>query len=112
MTIHGVSQSTLAPRLLEIEKADDKLLLHVHDQPPATREQIVVPAAALVATLTEASLGPTTLEGTSPVQERRKLLDIEVRRNEVLLWVRPEAGTGWDIAVGFDDLQDALEATM
>jgi hypothetical protein len=37
-------------------------------------------------------------------------LDIEVRRNEVLLTVRP--GDTADIAVGLDDLQDALEGVI
>jgi hypothetical protein len=42
-------------------------------------------------------------------REANKLLDITVRGNEVLLWIRTETGGGWDIAVGFDDFQDALE---
>ena len=36
-------------------------------------------------------------------------LVIEVRRNEVLLNIRDESGVGVDVAVGSDDLQDALE---
>ena len=38
------------------------------------------------------------------------LLDVEVRRNEVLLEIRPQSGDGRDIAVGLDDFQDAVEA--
>ena len=112
MTINGVSQSTLVPRLLEIEKEDNNLLFHIHDKPPITREKILVPAAEVVALLTNTEPGLKTIEGTSPARERRKLLDIEIRKNEVLLWVRTVEGGGWDIAIGFDDFQDALEATM
>jgi hypothetical protein len=36
-------------------------------------------------------------------------LDVEVRRNEVLLRARPTSGHEADVAVGFDDFQDALE---
>ena len=37
-------------------------------------------------------------------------LDVEVRRNEVLLSVHPADAA--DIAVGLDDLQDALEGVI
>jgi hypothetical protein len=37
-------------------------------------------------------------------------LDVEVRRNEVWLSVHP--GDAADIAVGLDDLQDALEGVI
>jgi hypothetical protein len=40
------------------------------------------------------------------------LLDVEVRRNEVLLRARAEVGEGTDVAVGLDDFQDALEGAI
>jgi hypothetical protein len=40
------------------------------------------------------------------------LLDLEVRRNEVLLTARRAAGAEADVAVGLDDLQDALEQAI
>ncbi len=39
-------------------------------------------------------------------------LDIEVRRNEILLKVHAGSDAGVDIAVGLDDFQDALEQVM
>jgi hypothetical protein len=51
----------------------------------------------------------SVLRGESAAGEARKLLDLTVRGNEVLLWVRTETGNGWDIAVGLYDFQDALE---
>jgi hypothetical protein len=111
MTVYGLSQSSGVERVLEVEKADFCLLLRLHDQ-PEDQPKILVPAAEVVAVLTDAAPGARTIEGTSPVYGKRELLDIEVRRNEVLLWVRPESGDGWDIAIGFDDFQDAIEAAM
>lgn len=108
--IYGLSQSNGVERILEVEKADSQLLLHVHDQPEQAQERILVPTPEVVAALSDGATGARTIEGTSPRLGTRKLLDIEVRGNEVLLWVRPESGGGWDIAVGLDDFQDAVEA--
>jgi hypothetical protein len=112
MLIYGLSQSTGHERVLEVEKADTSLLLYAHDQPESPAERILVSAAEVVAALSDATAGVKTISGVTPVYGRRQLLDLEVRRNEVLLWVRPEAGGGWDVAVGFDDFQDAVEAVM
>src|SRR5438105_3963870 len=111
MTIYGLSQSNGKERLLEVERADTGLLMHVHDRPEVSQEEILVPAGEVIAALTGEPAVPKTIEGTSPGHGTKKLLDIEVRRNEVLLWVRPESGGGRDIAVGLDDLQDAVEAS-
>lgn len=110
MTVYGLSQSSGVERVLEVEQADSQLLLHIHDLPEQPRERIIVPSAEVVAALTSAAPGAKTIAGQAPVVGTKELLDIEVRGNEVLLWVRPESGDGWDIAVGLDDFQDAVEA--
>jgi hypothetical protein len=110
MTVYGLSQSNGVERVLEIDKSGERLLLHIHDDPEQPREKILVAPAEVVSALTDGESGARTIEGASPQQAKRKLLDIEVRGNEVLLWVRPETGAGWDIAVGLDDFQDAVEA--
>lgn len=112
MMIYGLSQSSGLERVLEVEKADTSLLLYAHDQAENPADRILVPAAEVVAALADPAVGVKTIAGVTPVYGRRQLLDLEVRRNEVLLWVRPETGIGWDVAVGFDDLQDAVEAII
>ena len=54
--------------------------------------------------------GGTTIEGLPQPQGPKMSLYIEVRRNEVWLTIRPEDTA--DIAVGLDDLQDALEGVI
>ena len=110
MTVYGLSQTNGVERILEVEKADTQLLLRVQDEADLPQERILVAPAAIVAALTDLAAGAKTVEGSSPRLGTRNLLDIEVRGNEVLLWVRPEAGGGWDIAIGLDDFQDAVEA--
>ena len=39
-------------------------------------------------------------------------LDFEIRRNEVWLQVHAASEQGWDLAVGLDDFQDALEGAV
>ena len=52
-------------------------------------------------------------KGRSPPHGAAKLLDVEVRRNEVLLRVHAAGSEdGWDVAVGLDDFQDALEKVI
>lgn len=110
MTAYGLSQSTGVERILVIDQSADKLLLHLQDQPGQPRERILVDPAEVVAALSDGGAGARTMEGTAPEKALRKLLDLEVRGNEVLLCVRPASGAGWDIAVGLDDFQDAVEA--
>ena len=63
----------------------------------------------LLAELIDRPTERTTIKSEGAKGEARKALDIEIRKNEVTLWVRTETGRTWDIAVGFDDFQDALE---
>src|SRR5262249_29790777 len=76
------------------------------------RERIMVQADDLLAALTAPPAGGSTVEGISPPQGAKMLLDLEVRRNEVLLRARRGAEGGWDVAVGLDDFQDALEKVI
>jgi len=68
-----------------------------------------VPTEPLLAALIDRPTERSTIKAAEARGEARKFLDLEIRRNEVLLWVRTETGQNWDIAVGFDDFQDALE---
>ena len=52
------------------------------------------------------------IEGAAPVVGARRRLDVEVRRNEVQLKTGAEGEDTWDIAVGLDDFQDALEGVI
>jgi hypothetical protein len=56
--------------------------------------------------------GGCTVEGVSPALGWKMLLQVEVRRNEVWLSAQPASGEGVEVAVGFDDLQDALEGAI
>jgi hypothetical protein len=76
------------------------------------RERILVPKDSLLATVLDRRPGGVTIEGRSPPHGAKKWLDVEIRRNEVLLRVRAESEGGADIAVGLDDFQDALEKVM
>jgi hypothetical protein len=113
MTIYGVSQSSGEERRLKVERGGEGVVLTLFDHPGgAARERILVPPDALLAAVTERAPGGATVEGRSPPHGARKLLDVEIRRNEVLLRVRDETGGGCDVAVGLDDFQDALEGAI
>src|SRR5262245_8057937 len=110
MTIFGLSQTTGAERTLDVERTVAGVLLHSRDgESYRDRDAIVVPAEPLLAALIDRPAERSTIRSVSAAGEARTLLDITVRGNEVLLWVRTETGSGWDVAVGFDDFQDALE---
>ena len=66
----------------------------------------------LLATVTDPPPGGSSVEGIAPPHGARMLLDVEVRRNEVLLRADGDAGAGTDVAVGLDDFQDALEGVI
>jgi len=113
MMIYGVSQTSGAERLLEVERAGEGVQLTILDSVGnVERERIVVPGDNLLSTIVEPTAGGTTIDGTSAVHGTRKLLEIEIRRNEVLLRAHTEAEDGWDVAVGLDDFQDALEGVV
>jgi hypothetical protein len=110
MTIYGLSPTSGAERTLAIEKTAAGMRLSSRD-PESYRgtDRVVVPEDLLLAALIDRPAEHSTIPANDGPGEARKLLDIEVRRNEVLLRVRSETGAGWDVAVGLDDFQDALE---
>jgi hypothetical protein len=110
MTIYGLSQTTGVERTLDVKKTAEGVLLHSRDEERYQDiDRIVVESEPLLAALIERPAERTTVTGVSANGEASKLLDITVRGNEVMLWVRTETGNDWDIAVGLDDFQDALE---
>ena len=113
MVINGVSQSSGVERVVEITRAESEIAFVFRDRiGNVERESILFPMDDILATLADRPKGGSTINGTSPNREERKLLDIEVKRNEVLLTARGESKPGSDAAVGLDDLMDALEGVM
>ena len=113
MTIYGVSQSTGIERRLVIERGGEGVVLTIADHiGNVERERIMVQPDSLLATVLDRSPGGVTIEGTCPPHGPARLLDVEIRRNEVLLRVRAESEGGSDVAVGLDDFQDALEKVI
>src|ERR1022692_308177 len=111
MKIFGVSQTSGVERQLKIERGIDGVVLTLTDSVGAReRGWISVPGDSLVAALMDPSAGGATIEGIRQPRGDKMTLDIEVRRNEVWLSVHP--GDAADIAVGLDDLQDALEGVI
>jgi len=110
MRIFGISQSSGVERRLHIEKAADGVLLIISDHNGnVERARIMVQPDSLMDTFMVRSPGGVTIEGSSSSNGAKKLLDLEVRRNEVLLRVRVDSAAESDVAVGLDDFQDALE---
>jgi hypothetical protein len=113
MRIYGISQSSGVERRLHVERGATGVVLIVSDHVGnVERERILVPPDSLLAAVLDRPGGGVTVEGRSPPHGAKKWLDVEIRRNEVLLRVRAEAEGGADIAVGLDDFQDALEKVM
>jgi hypothetical protein len=113
MTIYGVSQSSGVERRLTVARGGQGIVLTFTDHAgDAERQRIMVPADDLLATVMDRPAGGATLAGMAPPHGASMLLDLEVRRNEVLLRARPVAGEGTDVAVGLDDFQDALEGVL
>lgn len=111
MKIFGVSQSTGVERQLKIERGIEGVVLTITDTVGLhERGWIGVSADHLIAAITDPSAGGTTIEGIRQPRGERMTLDIEVRRNEVQLSLHPADAA--DIAVGLDDLQDALEGVI
>ena len=101
MTIYGLSQSSGAERRLTVEMGGEGVVLTVTDHASGGElGRVVVPQAELVSALVAPPAGGATVGGARPV-------GVEVCRNEVLL-----RGSGWDAAVGLDDLRDALEGVI
>lgn len=101
MTIDGVSQTTGLERLVDVGTDDGGLKLTIRDRKLETAlGSVTVPVDALMAVLTEQPKGPQSLAGS-------RVLEVEVRRNEVLLSIG-----GPDAAVGLDDLMDAVGGVL
>ena len=113
MTIYGVSQSTGVERRLKVERGGQGIVLTALDRTGGKElGRVMVQPDDLLATMTDPPPGGSSVAGIAPPHGARMLLDVEVRRNEVLLRARAESEDGWDVAVGLDDLQDALEAAI
>lgn len=113
MTIFGVSQSSGVERRLKVEMGGHGLVLIFIDHAGGTeRGRILVPTDELLTAITEAPAGGGTVEGLAPPHGPKMQLHVEVRRNEVLLAASGGAAAATDVAVGLDDLQDALEGVI
>jgi hypothetical protein len=114
MKIYGVSQSTGVERLLKIERGIDGIVLTVIEHVgQKERGRIIVLADPLLAAIMEPPAGGATIAGLPQANAGAMALHIEVKRNEVLLRVDAVAdGSSADVAVGLDDLQDALEGVI
>jgi hypothetical protein len=113
MKIFGVSQSSGVERRLYVERGADGIVLIIKDHNGSKeRERILLREDDLLPAITAPTPGGCTVEGVSPAHGWKMLLQVEVRRNEVWLTARPTSGEGVDVAVGLDDLQDALEEAI
>src|SRR3989442_1713092 len=113
MTIYGLSQSIAVERRLKVERGGQGIVLTIIDHVGGKeQERIMVQADDILAAVTDPPAGGSTVEGIAPPHGEKMLLDLEIRRNEVLLRARRASGQGTDVAVGLDDFQDALEGAI
>jgi hypothetical protein len=113
MKVYGASQSSGIERRLEVERGVQGIVLVIIDHAAGTeRARILVQPDPLLAAITDAPPGGVTVEGVVPPHGLKMLLELEVRRNEVLLRAHGGSGEGADVAVGLDDFQDALEGVI
>jgi hypothetical protein len=113
MKVYGLSQSSGVERRLFVERGSDGIVLIVTDhQGNVERGRIMIQADDMLGAITDPPPGGAVVEGVSPNHGTKMQLEIEVRRNEVWLALRGEGGAAADVAVGLDDLQDALEGVI
>lgn len=113
MTVYGISQSSGVERRLQVEMGAHGLVLIIIDHVGGKeRERILVQVDDILAAITEAPPGGSTIEGILPPNGPKMQLSVEVRRNEVLLKVSAASREGSDVAVGLDDFQDAMEKVV
>jgi hypothetical protein len=113
MKIYGVSQSSGVERQLRVERGIEGVVLTIIDNVgKRERERISVQGDNLVAAILDPSIGGSMVEGLPSPNGKKMQMEVEVRRNEVWLKMSSDSGDGSDIAVGFDDLQDALEGVI
>jgi hypothetical protein len=113
MKIHGVSQTSGVERELSIEKGIKGVVLIIVDH-KGRKEQgrVSVLADTLTGAIVDAPPNGVTLDGLPSPNLAPGQMTVEVRRNEVWLTITSDVGLKSDIAVGFDDLQDALEGVI
>src|SRR5439155_2667735 len=113
MTIYGMSQSSGVERRLRVELGGDGVVLTITNHDGNVEQgRIMLQPDGLLMSITNPSPGGCTIEGIRPPHGVKMLLDVEVRRNEVLLRARKESEQGCDVAIGLDDFQDALEKVI
>jgi len=113
MTIYGVSQSSGVERRLKVEKGVDGVFLTIVDhQGRKEQGRICLQPDNLVDAITATPPRAATVAGLPSPNGTKMNISVEVRRNEVWLTMSSDSGEGADIAVGFDDLQDALEGVI
>lgn len=112
MVIYGLSQTSGEERRLGVEKAGGDVSLVIYELAEDTeRDRIMVPSEQLLDAIITKPEGGLVIDAADPELGVRKL-DVEVRRNEVQLKLQGGGQGDCDIAVGLDDLQDALEGVM
>lgn len=110
MVIFGVSQSTGVERQLKLDRAGTGILLSIVDHVgEVERERIIAQTDDIMAALVAPMGQKTIIDGEAPASGKKKHLEMEMARNEVLLRCHEPASEGCDVAVGSDDFQDALE---
>lgn len=108
MTIYGLSLTGAVERRLKVEMGGTGLVLTFIDH-AGNKEvgRVLVQVDDILAAVTEPPADGSTIEGIVPPHGPQAPLQVQVRRNEVLL-----TASGSDIAVGLDDLQDAMEKVI
>jgi hypothetical protein len=120
MKVFGVSPSSGHERVLHVGHGSGGIVLAIKEEVAGQWKKeerelagVTVREDDLIPALTDPVPGGAVVEGISPTHGWKMLLKVEVRRNEVWLTARPATGlVGEDVAVGLDDLQDALDEAI
>ena len=113
MKIYGISQTSGVERRLYVEKGAEGVVLAIADHVGnVERERVMIEPDSLLTTVMDRTPGGVAIEGKDPSNGEKKVLHVEVRRNEILLNVRAASGGECDVAIGLDDFQDALEKAI
>src|SRR6478735_1391354 len=87
MMIYGLSQTSGVERTLTVEPSPAGVRLQSRDS-DRDLDAVVVPTDALMTALIDRPAERTTIDAMSADGQPGRQLDITVRRNEVMLWVR------------------------
>src|SRR4051794_4449138 len=99
MTIYGVSQSSGGGRRLGVVSGGTGVVLTISDHAGnVERARVLLQTDDLLPAIMAPPAGGSTVEGVAPPHGPKVLLDVEVRRNEVLLRARSDSGEA-DVAV-------------